>query len=123
MRFLPYDVQEQSLYIGLDIKSKKKADANAAAEIQPLELLGFGSGDFAEGPEAGDIMGDITGRWLSYALGASSEQVILEVDKRLPEHIRKSDIFGKARASCYFFTGTPSDMSFPFRSIQFVSGR
>ena len=93
-----YDVQEQSLYIGLEIKSKsKKQDAQAAAEIQPLELFGFGSGDFAEGPEAGDIMGDITGRWVSYALGASSEQVILEVDKRLPDHIRKCDIFGKAR--------------------------
>ncbi len=62
----------------------------------PLELFGFGSGDFAEGPNARDIQSDLTGRWLGFNITSQDELCILEPDRRLPDHIRKMDFFGKA---------------------------
>ena len=75
---------------------EKTAKKNASYEVTPCELFGFGSGEYAEGPEANDIMGDISGRWVNFLLTSDCEKVIAEPDKRLPDHIKSSDIFGKA---------------------------
>ena len=58
---------------------------------QNSELFGFGSGDFATGTEAADIMSDTTcqGRWLPFDLaGAGDKLVIFEIDKRGPCHLK-----------------------------------
>ena len=73
-----------------------------AAAIGPCELFGFGSGDFAIGPEASDIMGDSSGRWLNYLVKSGSEHCVVEADKRLPEHIKKADFFNKVSLSLNF---------------------
>ena len=43
----------------------------------------------------GDIMSDVAGRWLNFKLASGSESFIAEADKRLADHIRSSDLFGK----------------------------
>ncbi len=89
---LIYDVGQEELFLALDEKAAKK---HSSLEIGPTELFGFGSGDFAEGPEAGDIMSDVGGRWFAYKLLSEADFLIAESDKRLPDHVRSCDIFGK----------------------------
>ncbi|CAK9059568.1 Uncharacterized protein SCF082_LOCUS31538 [Durusdinium trenchii] len=91
---LIYDKGQDTLWLGAE--DPKKKDVESIEVSGPCELFGFGSGDFAEGPEAADIMSDVTGRWLCYKVTSCTDECILEVDKRLPDHIRKSDVFGKA---------------------------
>lgn len=88
---LIYDVKEDALWIaGTENKKRDVFEVQA-----PLELFGFGSGDYVEGPEATDVQSDVSGRWISFKVGESSELCVLEADKRLPQHIRSLDIFGK----------------------------
>ena len=87
---LIYDGQAESLFLALE--SSKK---NASLEIGPAELFGFGSGDYAEGPEANDIMSDLGGRWVAFKLSSEEECFVAEADKRLADHVRSCDIFGK----------------------------
>lgn len=89
---LVYDVQQESLFLAVEEKTAKK---QATLEVTMTELFGFGSGEFAEGPEACDIMGDSAGRWVAYKLSSDSDFLIVEQDKRLPDHIKSCDIFGK----------------------------
>lgn len=88
---LVYDKELGDLWICPD---GRKKDLSVEAK-GPAELFGFGSGQFAEGPEAKDIMSDIGGRWLCFNISSGNEHCIIESDKRLPEHIRGSDVFGK----------------------------
>ena len=87
---LIYDGQAESLFVALE-PSKK----NASLEIGPTELFGFGSGDYAEGPEASDIMSDLGGRWVAFKLSSEEECFVAEADKRLADHVRSCDLFGK----------------------------
>ena len=89
---LIFDMDQEVLWIAVgDGKKKETFEAKA-----PLELFGFGSGDFAEGPNARDIQSDLTGRWLAYNINTSDDHCILEADRRLPDHVKKMDMFGKA---------------------------
>lgn len=93
---LVYDSDQDILWAGAaDGKKKDTFEAKG-----PLELFGFGSGDFLEGPDAKDVQQDLTGRWLTFKLESGSEHCILEADRRLPDHVKKMDIFGKA-SQCY----------------------
>ncbi|CAK9033935.1 unnamed protein product [Durusdinium trenchii] len=88
---LVYDSDQDILWAGAaDGKKKDTFEAKG-----PLELFGFGSGDFLEGPDAKDVQQDLTGRWLTFKLESGSEHCILEADRRLPDHVKKMDIFGK----------------------------
>ena len=89
---LVYDLQEETLFLGVDEKVTRKT---GSIQVGPTEIFGFGSGEFAEGPEATDIMSDVAGRWINYKLGSDSDLLIAESDKRLADHIRSCDIFGK----------------------------
>jgi len=80
---------------GFVLPKAKKRDRETFEVKGPCELFGFGSGDFVEGPEAKDVQSDTTGRWFSFLVKDDSDLCILEADKRLPDHIRKMDIFGK----------------------------
>ena len=97
---LIYDREQESLHLHLEEKTAKK---NASLEVASCELFGFGSGEYAEGPEAGDIMSDVAGRWLNFKLASGSESFIAEADKRLADHIRSSDLFGKVSWSLNWF--------------------
>ncbi len=101
---LIFDMDQEVLWVATGDGKKKET-----FEVKgPLELFGFGSGDFAEGPNARDIQSDLTGRWLAYNIKSSEELCILEADRRLPEHIRKMDLFGKATEThlvhCFFLS-------------------
>ena len=62
------------------------------------ELWGFGSGDFAKGSEGADMMSDTSaeGRWLLYGLRSCDELVILEKQRKTPEHLESVGFFNKA---------------------------
>lgn len=89
---LVYDEDQENLWIAAGDGKKKET-----FEITgPSELFGFGSGDFLDGPAARDVQSDLSGRWVGFKLSLGTENCILEADRRLPDHIRKMDIFGKA---------------------------
>ena len=91
VRFV-YDCKEDNLWIcGNDSKKKETFEVKG-----PLEVFGFGSGDFVEGPEASDVQSDVTGRWIAFKISLPSELCILKADRRLPQHIRSLDMFNKA---------------------------
>jgi len=93
---LIFDMDQEVLWISAgDGKRKETFEVKG-----PLELFGFGSGDFAEGPNAQDIQSDLTGRWLAYNIKSSEELCILEADRRLPGQIKKMDLFGKDAGTC-----------------------
>ena len=85
-----YDSQQESLWICGNDNRKESFQVKG-----PIELFGFGSGDFVEGPEAMDVQSDVTGRWLGYKIALASEFCILEPDRRLPQHMKALDIWGK----------------------------
>lgn len=62
------------------------------------ELWGFGSGDFAKGSEAADMMSDTSadGRWLLFGLQSGEDCVILEKQRKTPEHLESASFFNKA---------------------------
>lgn len=95
---LIFDVDQESLWVCAGDGKKKETFEMKG----PLELFGFGSGDFAEGPNAKDIQTDLTGRWLAYNIKSSEELCIVEADRRLPEHIKKMDMFGSATETCLY---------------------
>ncbi|CAK9049337.1 unnamed protein product [Durusdinium trenchii] len=61
------------------------------------ELWGFGSGDFAKGSEAADLISDTSadGRWLLFALKSGDESVILEKQRKVPDHLESASFFNK----------------------------
>ncbi|CAK9023126.1 Uncharacterized protein SCF082_LOCUS16076 [Durusdinium trenchii] len=89
---LIYDLKQEVLW-AVACDGKKRSDS---FEMKgPCELFGFGSGDFCEGPDAKDVQSDLSGRWVSFKVNSGDELCILEPDRRLPDHIRKMDLFGK----------------------------
>lgn len=74
------------------------ASAAHTAE-QGSELWGYGSGDFAKGTEAADIMTDVSaeGRWLKFSLPDANTPVILEKQRKVPEHLAEETFWNKAR--------------------------
>lgn len=90
---------------------------------------GFGSGDYVTKSEASDVISDVDGRWIRFDLGGKSDQphdckqifvkqnlflvhslliicsmrhhVILENQKKLPEHLSEVDIFNKVQVNFY----------------------
>lgn len=61
------------------------------------ELLGFGSGDFADGATANDVLSDPSGRWFRYALTGPSKdvRVIVGCDRTLPEDLKHLPVWNK----------------------------
>ena len=87
---LIYDCDQDALWVTSEGRKKDTFDVKG-----PVELFGFGSGDFLEGPAARDVQSDLTGRWVTFRVTSGTEACILEADRRLPDHIKKMDIFGK----------------------------
>eukprot|EP00435_Cladocopium_sp_Y103_P035840 s1440_g9.t1 len=58
------------------------------------ELFGFGSGEFAKGSEAQDLM-TADGRWLRYYMDSSDAMVILEKQRKTPDHLENAAFFNK----------------------------
>ena len=56
------------------------------------ELFGFGSGDFAKGSEAQDLM-TADGRWLRYFMDTPESLVILEKQRKTPRSFGKRSLF------------------------------
>ena len=73
-------------------------DADSVKVNSSSELCGFGSGDWAQGGEATDVMSDTspTGRWLPFLIRSLHDTCIVEMDKRLPDNLKKVDIYNKA---------------------------
>ena len=94
---LVYDIDQETLWVAAG-EGKKQDNFEVKA---PLEVFGFGSGDFLEGPNAKDVQSDLTGRWLSFSISSPTEYCIMEADRRLPDHIKKIDIFGKVCWLCW----------------------
>ncbi|CAL1155555.1 unnamed protein product, partial [Cladocopium goreaui] len=61
------------------------------------ELFGFGSGDYAKDSEGADVMSDTsdTGRWLLYKFTEPSENVILEKQRKTPEHLESASFWNQ----------------------------
>ncbi|CAK9109458.1 unnamed protein product [Durusdinium trenchii] len=90
---LVYDIQQDKLWLcGNEAKKRESFEVKG-----PIELFGFGSSDFVEGPEAQDVQSDLTGRWISFKVNQASELCVLEPDRRLPQHIRSLDIWNKVQ--------------------------
>ena len=47
------------------------------------------------GPECSDVTSDTAGRWIVFNIKNGAEECILEADRRLSEHVKKADIYGK----------------------------
>ena len=67
------------------------------------ELCGFGSGDYAKDSEGADVMSDTsdTGRWLLYKFTEPSENVILEKQRKTPEHLESASFWNQALLSVF----------------------
>ena len=59
------------------------------------ELFGFGSGDFSKGSEATDVSSEVTGRWLEFSVCQSDTPVILEKQRKTPEHLESMALWNK----------------------------
>lgn len=68
------------------------------------ELFGFGSGDYAKDSEGADVMSDTSeaGRWLQYRFTDSTVQVILEKQRKSPEHLESASFWNKVGAVLNF---------------------
>lgn len=62
---------------------------------QHTELSGFGSGEYLKGTEAQDCMTS-DGRWLRFALESSDAMVILDKQRKTPDHLENASFFNKA---------------------------
>ncbi|OLQ08636.1 hypothetical protein AK812_SmicGene7853 [Symbiodinium microadriaticum] len=84
-----YDTDENSLWVGAD----KICGIPAKAE-----WLGFGSGNFVDGPTAKDVLSDANGRWYRYSLAGplSDVIVIFESDRKLPDEIKALSVWNQA---------------------------
>ena len=83
-----YDVDEASLWV----HSEKIAAIPANSE-----WMGFGSGDFADGATANDVLSDPSGRWFRYGLTGPMRDImiIVEVDRTLPEELKQLSVWNK----------------------------
>lgn len=62
---------------------------------QYTDLFGFGSGDFVKGSEAQDAMAS-DGRWLRFILESGDDMIVLEKQRKTPEHLESATFFNKA---------------------------
>ena len=62
---------------------------------QHTELFGFGSGDFIKGSEAQDVM-TADGRWVRYFMDSNEALIILEKQRKTPDHLESATFFNKA---------------------------
>lgn len=76
------------------------------------ELFGFGSGDYAKDSEGADVMSDTsdTGRWLLYKFTDASENVILEKQRKTPEHLESASFWKQALLSVFLMMPTIFDL-------------
>ncbi|CAE7775676.1 unnamed protein product [Symbiodinium sp. CCMP2592] len=83
-----YDVDDASLWIHSDRITNVPSN---------MEFFGFGSGDFADGATANDVLSDPSGRWFRYSLAGSMKDllVIVECDRKLPEEVKSRAIWNK----------------------------
>lgn len=102
LTWLPKD---ESLYI----------HAERTTTVEPMEVFGFGSGDFAKQTEAVDVMQDTDGRWISYSMNENS-LVILEAQRQLPEHIKS---LPSVNTAAWTFQSSPSQL-LVFRTTTFM---
>lgn len=65
---------------------------------QHTELFGFGSGDFLKGSEAQDVM-TADGRWVRYFMDSNEALIILEKQRKTPDHLESATFFNKASTS------------------------
>lgn len=59
-------------------------------------FFGFGSGDFVKGSEAHDVM-TADGRWLRYVMESADALIILEKQRKTPDHLESATFFNKAQ--------------------------
>ncbi|CAE7339927.1 unnamed protein product, partial [Symbiodinium sp. CCMP2456] len=90
-----YDMEEASLWINSDRITNIPSN---------MEFFGFGSGDFADGATANDVLSDPNGRWFRYCLTGSIKdiQVIVECDRKLPEEVKDLAIWNKVASLHHF---------------------
>ena len=83
-----YDLDEASLWINSDRITNIPSN---------MEFFGFGSGDFADGATANDVLSDPNGRWFRYCLTGPVKDllVIVECDRKLPEEVKGLAIWNK----------------------------
>ena len=64
-----------------------------------VELFSFGSGQYVQNTEADDVMSDLQGRWLCYALRRHVREnyVLLESNRKMGDHLRGKAFLDKAR--------------------------
>ena len=79
--------QDASLWVG--------ASNDAHTVEMWTELFGFGSGDFSKGSEATDVSSDADGRWLEFSVTRSDTPVILEKQRKSPEHLENMACWNK----------------------------
>lgn len=85
---LLYDPDDASLWVHSDKIASIPANT---------EWLGFGSGDFADGATANDILSDPSGRWFRYGLGGPMKDVLIiaECDRTLPDEVKNLTVWNK----------------------------
>ena len=86
---LYYDADDNTLWVG----------SERICGIPPkTEWLGFGSGNFVDGPTAKDVLSDANGRWYRYTLAGplSDVIVIFECDRKLPDELKSLPIWNQA---------------------------
>lgn len=73
------------------------AKAACTVEIN-CELFGFGSGGFHRQAEATDIMSDTSsvGRWIHFGINDPHSLVVLEKNRKIPDHLENQSFFNKA---------------------------
>ncbi|CAE7444482.1 unnamed protein product [Symbiodinium sp. CCMP2456] len=78
---LYYDPDENTLWVGSD---------RICGIPAKTEWLGFGSGNFVDGPTAKDVLSDGNGRWYRYSLAGplSDVFVIFESDRKLSDDLK-----------------------------------
>ncbi|CAE7539539.1 unnamed protein product [Symbiodinium sp. CCMP2592] len=86
---LYYDSDDNSLWVGSD---------RICGIAAKTEWLGFGSGNFVDGPTAKDVLSDANGRWYRYSLAGPMSDVIVifESDRKLPEELKSLPIWNQA---------------------------
>ena len=86
-----WDKDSGTLWIGSDKAVGLPAES---------EILGYGAGEFHEGPTAADVMSDASGRWFMYDLKDLCQPIIVEADRKLPAEIRSLPVFNKVQCLC-----------------------
>ncbi|CAE7786127.1 unnamed protein product [Symbiodinium microadriaticum] len=88
---LLYDPDDASLWVHSEKISSIAANT---------EWMGFGSGDFADGATANDVLSDPGGRWFRYALTGPMKDVFIipECDRTLPDELKNLTVWNKVQS-------------------------